>query len=205
MLSPSMPLRMARPLPSSSRHDRAVVVVDARDRPIVVVAVAVDVGADRLVDRVARVVPEDRARRSGRRHGVDVDARDEGVPVVEVRAPVVVARVQIVRDARRCSAGACGTTSLDVGQRVGDPAAPAVREPLLERELQRIEVGVAGRRASGTAARAGSSRPARDGRNELAVRIERVGRQPRRCGRSAPGGPSLMSICAVWSRPRLPT
>ena len=77
------------------RDDRPRCVVDAPHGPLEVVAVAVDVGADNLGDRIAQVVAEGRAD-SESTPRIDVDAPRERVAVVEVRTCVVLARVEIV-------------------------------------------------------------------------------------------------------------
>ena len=63
------------------------------------------------------------------------------MPVVEVGAPVVGLRVLIVGQTR-IQGRAVRDDVVRVGQRVGDPSAPAIREPLVQRHLQRVEVGV---------------------------------------------------------------
>ena len=69
--SPSIPLRIARPMLSSADAIGVVSIVDAPHRPVEVVAVA---GSRRvptsLIDRVARVEPVHARRCRARRHGL---------------------------------------------------------------------------------------------------------------------------------------
>ena len=133
MLFPSIPLLTARPLASTGERIGRVRSWTPLTGRSMLSRSPLTSDADRLVDRIAGVVPEDRAgaEPAPRR---DVDAGHERVPVVGVGAAVVLARIQIVGEPRRHVVG--------VGERVGDAAAPAVRVPLLERDLQRVEVGV---------------------------------------------------------------
>ena len=113
------------PLASSSRQDRPRQVVDAPLRPLEVVAVGVEVRADRLVDRVARVVAEDRARAQAapRRH---VDARDERVAVVLARtgrSPAADSGRSMNRAGRRrWSRPACRRRGCSTGRSSASPA-----------------------------------------------------------------------------------
>src|SRR5688572_8899851 len=100
--------------------------------PIVVRAVDVDVGADRLVDRVARIGAEHDAAAEALAE-LDVGAGRERMHVVAIAAAVIEPRIAIDDDRGDIVA---------LRESVADAPRPAVGMPLLEPELERIELGV---------------------------------------------------------------
>ena len=142
-------------------------------------------------------------------------ARRQHVPPIGGEAAVVGAGLVVEPDPPRVGVAEADVVALL--QRVGDAAAPAIRHPLVVRDLHRLVVAVE-HRAGLHLEDARERRVARLGRNQLARRIEHVDARPdavdrlvdvdrrrvgraRRWRRSRPTRPMLPRIW--WVRPRL--